>query len=58
MNIRKIAREWKRAGLALVVVVAAICATGGCNPINAIGELNYLGKWLGSTLGSGSTTGF
>lgn len=51
MNVRKIAREWKRAGLALVVAIAAVCATGGCNALNAIGQLNYLSQWVSSELG-------
>jgi hypothetical protein len=52
MNLRKIAREWKRAGFVLVIAVAAVFATSGCDALNAIGRLSYYGEWLSSTIAS------
>jgi hypothetical protein len=56
MNLKKTAKMLKRASLALIVAATIMCATSGCNLISSLGELNYLGQWATSLLGSSTST--
>jgi hypothetical protein len=57
MNARKNAKELNRTGLALVLAGAIIFATSGCDPVGFLGNLNTLGVWISSIMGSFTSTG-
>ena len=51
MNLKNAAKRLKRISLALVAV-AIVGLVTGCNPINVLGQLMYLGNWATNALSS------